>query len=188
MDIIPIPYNTDCPETRFQYSVGIVLEHEGGLSNDKRDPGGITKWGISLRYLRVIGLDINHDGSINSEDILAIDHQKATAIYREYWWDKYGYNQLKSIDVASKVFDLAVNMGANTAHKLLQISINRLQDTPIKVDGFLGSNTLLSANLFTGSVLRQELRECAEHHYLQIIADNPSLFCFKNGWLNRAAW
>lgn len=185
---MPVPFDTDCEETRFQYSVSIVLEHEGGLSSDKRDPGGITKWGISLRYLRVIGLDINHDGSINSEDILAIDQQKAIAIYREYWWDKYDYNKLISIEVAAKIFDMSVNMGSNTAHKLLQISINRLQEIPIKVDGFLGCNTLKAANSFFGSLLRQELRECAEHHYLEIIADNPSLACFKNCWLNRATW
>jgi len=40
----------NCNEERFQYCVGIILQHEGRLSEDKRDPGQITNWGISLRF------------------------------------------------------------------------------------------------------------------------------------------
>ena len=47
-----------------QMAVEIVV-HEGGLSKNKNDRGGITNFGVSLRYARGKGLvmDLNHDGS-----------------------------------------------------------------------------------------------------------------------------
>lgn len=175
-------------EGRFKYCVGIVIKHEGGLSMDKRDPGGVTKWGISLRFLRAIGLDIDGDGDVDEHDIIAINKPGASEIYREYWWDKYHYNALNELPVAAKVFDLSVNMGAMAAHKLLQIAINRLADKSISVDGILGGKTLGAANLLDGNKLRQELRVCAEHKYIQILADKPAMEWARKGWLARAAW
>ena len=40
----------DAEET-FQTCMTAILAHEGGLTNDAGDPGGITNWGISLRFL-----------------------------------------------------------------------------------------------------------------------------------------
>lgn len=176
------------PEGRFQYCVKIILEHEGALEDNKRDPGGVTNWGISLRFIRVLGLDINHDGTINQADILGLSQPAAIEIYRKYWWDKYHYNAFNDIQIACKVFDLSVNMGPMTSHKLLQIAINRLNVKPIAVDGIIGGNTIAAANELNGDELHQQLRDCAQHHYIQLIADNHNLSCFKNGWMNRAAW
>ena len=85
------------PEETFQACVKSILEHEGGLSLDKRDPGGVTQWGISLRYLKSIGYDINGDGKIDKEDIIGLPVKGAVGIYRKYWWDKLrysGFNEL----------------------------------------------------------------------------------------------
>lgn len=176
------------PEEIFQACIDSILEHEGGLTMDKRDPGGITQWGISLRYLRSIGYDINGDGKIDKEDILGLPIKGAIGIYRKYWWDKYRYAGFNELIVVEKVFDLAVNMGGMAAHKLLQIAINRLREQPIAVDGVLGGQTFGAANSTDGSTLRQQLRDCAEHHYIEILAANPNLEVFRKGWMNRALW
>ena len=176
------------PEGRFEYCVNIILEHEGGLSIDKRDPGGVTQWGVSLRFLRTIGLDINKDGKVDEHDIIAINKPGAKEIYREFWWDKYHYNAFNELQVAAKVFDLAVNMGANASHKLLQIAINKLTGESLIVDGILGPKTLYAANLQDGEELRQQLRECAKYKYKNILAYNPAMEWARNGWLRRAAW
>lgn len=176
------------PEDRFQYCIKEILCHEGGLSLDKRDPGGITQWGISLRYLRSIGYDIDGDGSIDAEDIIGLPLKGAIGIYRKYWWDKYHYQAFNQLIVVEKVFDLAVNMGGTGAHKLLQIAINRLKEKPITVDGLLGSQTFAAANSLDGDKLRQSLRECAEHRYIEILAGNPHMEWARKGWLNRARW
>lgn len=175
-------------EQMFQACMSSILEHEGGLSIDKRDPGGVTQWGISLRYLRTIGYDINGDGVIDKEDIIGLPLKGAVGIYRKYWWDKYHYTAFNELVVVEKVFDLAVNMGGMAAHKLLQIAINRLREQPITVDGILGGQTFGAANGTDCQKLRQQLRECAEHRYIEIIAANPAMEWARNGWMNRARW
>lgn len=175
-------------QRRWEYAVRIVLEHEGGLSDNKRDPGGITKWGISLRFLRAAGLDINNDGVINREDIIGISKPIAKDIYKKHWWNRYKYNDIKGLMPATKVFDLSVNMGASQAHKILQISINRALDKSIRVDGILGPITLSLTNDISPNELMNELRLNAAHFYKQLAADKPALKVFEKGWLNRAAW
>lgn len=175
-------------EEVFQMCVKSILEHEGGLSRDKKDPGGTTQWGISLRYLKSMGLDLNGDGFINDEDVIGLHKDGAVAIYRKYWWDAYRYSKFSYLVVVEKVFDLAVNMGGKGAHRLLQIAINRLMDKPITVDGILGKQTFSAANAANGTELRQQLRECAEHRYIEILAAHPSMDWARNGWMRRAAW
>lgn len=177
-------------EDRFQHCVKVILEHEGGLSQDKNDPGGTTNWGISLRYLRTIGMDINHDGVINDDDIIGLPLIDAVKIYRKYWWDAYRYTGFNELVVVEKVFDLAVNMGAHGAHKLLQKAINFIRplNDLIVVDGILGGETFAAANALYGDKLRDRLRIYAHMRYLQIIENNPQLEVFKNGWFKRAAW
>lgn len=175
-------------DERFEYCFKIILEHEGGLSTDKRDPGGTTKWGISLRYLKMIGLDLNDDGVVDEKDIFVLDKENAKQIYYENWWLNYQYSRFKHIEVAAKVFDLAVNMGGYAAHKLCQIAINRLRDKPIAVDGILGDESYGAANKLDAHKLREELRKCAEHKYRQILADNPHMEWARNGWMRRARW
>lgn len=175
-------------EEMFQSCVNSILEHEGGLSIDKRDPGGITQWGISLRYLRSIGYDINGDGKVDKEDILGLPIKGAIGIYRKYWWDKFRYAAFNELIVVEKVFDMAVNMGSYTAHKLLQMAINKHRDIPIAVDGILGGQTFGIANSMHGNILREELRECAKNRYLAILAANPDMEWCRKGWMNRANW
>lgn len=176
------------PEQIFQYCMTIILEHEGGFSNDKRDPGSTTKWGVSLRFLRTVGLDIDGDGDIDSDDIVALTKPGATLIYRKYWWNKYNYSRFAHVEIVSKVFDLAVNMGGISAHKVLQRACNTFMKTKLEVDGVLGMKSLIAANTLDATNLRQALRECAKDRYMGIIEANPAMEWAKNGWLNRAEW
>lgn len=175
-------------EETFQSCIKSILEHERGLTKDKRDPGGTTNWGISLRYLKNMGLDLNADGIINDEDVIGLHQDGAIEIYRTYWWDKYRYAAFNELIVVEKVFDLAVNMGGMAAHKLLQIAINRLRRQPISVDGLIGGQTFGAANSTDGKQLRQQLRVCAEHRYIDILAANPAMEWARHGWMTRAMW
>ena len=175
-------------EQRFQYAVSIVLKHEGLFSDNKADPGGATNFGISLRYLQSINLDVDKDGDVDKNDIRKINQQEAKQIYKKHWWDKYKYNQIRDLNVATKVFDLAVNVGSKQAHKLLQRAINRTQNEHLGVDGVLGPNTLKFTNTIPSDNLIKNLRNEAKHFYLTLIAEKPILKEFKNGWIRRAMW
>lgn len=170
---------------RFQYAVSIVLIHEGGLSDDKEDGGGDTNFGISLRYLRDIKIDVDGDGDIDNQDIRLLTRDKAIEIYKNYWWDKYKYDNIKNIDLATKIFDMSVNMGSSESHKIVQRSLNSL-GFHVLVDGVFGINTLAAVNRCDSNKLINVMRhQCASFYFL-LIKEHPSLSKFKDGWLKRA--
>ncbi|WP_371254051.1 glycosyl hydrolase 108 family protein [Orientia tsutsugamushi] len=94
-------------DERFEHAVSFVLAHEGCYSNDVDDDGGETKFGISKRIYP--DLDIN-----------ALTVEQAKAIYKRNFWEPQLYKNIKDVNLATKVFDLAVNMGSNLAHRLVQ--------------------------------------------------------------------
>ena len=55
-----------------------ILCHEvgntgDGLVDDPDDPGGITKYGVSFRFLKDHGIDVDGDGDIDAEDIRGLN-------------------------------------------------------------------------------------------------------------------
>ena len=59
----------------FKEAVKIILKHEGGYVNDKDDPGGETKFGISKKAFPYL-------------NIKEITIQDAEDIYYEHYWKK----------------------------------------------------------------------------------------------------
>ena len=172
---------------RFKKAFDVVMKHEGGLVNSPNDPGGITNFGISLRFLLASGIDINHDFDINSSDIIDLTKDQAKEIYKKYWWDKYRYNEIIYLDVAIKIFDLAINMGAIQAHKLVQRAINSLDNQrQTSVNGILGQKTLAAINAISPMHLLAAIKKEASKFYTLIAERNPNLKIYLNGWLRRA--
>lgn len=174
------------PDERFKYAVGIVLRHEGGLSNDKADPGGITKYGLSLRFLKQEKLDIDGDGEVDKDDIIHLDLAEADELYAKYWWDKYHYNNIKDLTLATKVFDASVNMGPSEAHKILKRAMNHIMDLPIVESGDIDARTISLANHLNAKDLLENFRTEEKDVYMEIIERKPSLKVFESGWLRRA--
>ncbi len=88
----------------FEEAFTRLLGHEGGYSNDPKDPGGETNWGISKR-------------SYPQLDIKNLTKEQASSIYYQDFWQP-----LRNADPAIKfqVFDFAVNSGVQTAIRKLQ--------------------------------------------------------------------
>lgn len=106
----------------FEEAFRLVIGHEGGYSNDPKDPGGETKYGISKRsYPRV--------------DIGALTLEGAHRIYRADFWDKIHGDDLDP-GLALVAFDAAVNNGVGQAVRWLQRALG------VKEDGVIGPVTL----------------------------------------------
>lgn len=86
---------------RFFTSLKFVLDHEGLYSNDSKDPGGETKWGISKRYHPDL-------------DIKNLTPEEATKIYYDEYWVPAGCATM-AYPLCTVVFDTCVNMGVKTA-------------------------------------------------------------------------
>lgn len=168
----------------FDRAIATVFAHEGGFADHPSDPGGATNFGISLRFLKGLGLDLDGDGKIDVNDIRTLGREDAAALYRREFWDRHGYDRLPD-DIAIKVMDLAVNMGARQAHKLLQRAC-RAAGEMIDDDGALGPVTLATARMFAPEVLLPALRSEAAGFYRALVAGRPDLNPFLNGWLRRA--
>jgi len=159
-------------DERFLRAVEVVLKHEGGYVNNPSDPGGETKYGISKR-------------SYPHLDIANLTREDAIAIYYRDFYAKYGYGRLNDEAVATKVFDMAVNMGPATAHRLLQEALVFL-GYPVAVDGILGPQTVAAANRADPRRLLQVLRWRAAERYFHIADQRPQSRAFLLGWLRRA--
>lgn len=185
----------DSTQNNFEIALKFVLEHEGRLTKDSDDAGGITDYGISLRFLKLNHIDINHDGVIDERDILNLDYECAAHIYKEYFWDKGNYNKINDLKIAKKIFDFSVNMGISAANKILQRSINcyildnkKLEFNYLSVDGIIGNKTLKILNCIGthDKNFYDIICDQAYGFYQKICDKNPKLKKFLNGWKNRA--
>ena len=172
----------------FSKALPVILKHEGGFSDHKDDPGKATNFGISLRWLKTEGLygDLDDDGDVDIDDIKAIDFSVASRIYREKWWNRNHYDRIKDCDLATKVFDMCINMGSRQAHKIVQRSLSNLGNRLV-VDGIIGPVTMTLINTVNTDALLEAIRDEQRRFYLRLIDKKPSLSVFKKGWLRRAA-
>lgn len=172
--------------SKFEEAASFVLLHEGKLSEDKSDPGGITKYGISLRYLRSIGLDIDNHGSYE-EDILDLTVEQAKEIYKHNWWDKYHYGLIKSNLIARKILDMSINMGASRAHRIVILSLNKInKNDQIKISSGFDILIIDIINKSDPSLLLDALRKECATFYMDLAKEHVVLRKFLNGWIKRA--
>lgn len=98
----------------FDRSLAHVLRHEGGYVNHPADPGGPTKYGITLAVYRDTGRP-----NATAADLRAITHAEAGAIYRARYWDALACDALPAgLDYA--LFDYGVNSGVARAARVLR--------------------------------------------------------------------
>lgn len=119
-----------------------IVAREGGYVNDPDDPGGATKFGVTLATLQRLGLDLTRDGRVDATDVKALTQADAVRIYVEHYFRRPGLAQLPA-SIQPAVFDMYVNAGSN-AIRILQRLVTRMgfQATD---DGVLGPRTILAA-------------------------------------------
>ena len=169
--------------------MAFVERWEGGFVADPRDPGGATKYGISLRFLRSLVPelgDVDGDGDIDADDILAITPERARALYKAHFWDPLDLDGLGA-QLALPLFDTAVNMGHRRAVTVCQETARDL-GVPLAVDGAWGPRTREACLLVLKCRHREAgdrfcLRRCG--HYSAIVERNPRLGRYMRGWVNR---
>ena len=159
---------------RFPASLAVIRKWEGGLVDHKKDPGGITKWGISLRFLRGIGMDINGDGVVDGVDIRALSESQVEDIYRWHFWEKVSCDDLPDgLDLC--VFDCAVNQGVGRAARLLQKSVGAIPD------GIIGPETIRLVRLSIPEATIDEFMARRARHYSGL----RNVVIFGLGWFRR---
>ncbi len=160
----------------FLRAVSLVLADEGGFVDNPTDPGGATRYGISRRQ---------HPGL----DLAALTREDAIAIYFRDFWSRGRYADFPA-PVAGKLFDLAVNIGPESAARCLQRAL-RAAGHRVADDGVPGDLTVAAARAAEPQALLSALRSEAAAHYRLVAALWPGGRAvaereFLQGWLNRA--
>jgi len=157
-------------------AINHVLAIEGYESDDPRDPGGYTRWGISATA--------HPDIDFNTFTM----PDAARIYYCQYWipmnlpieLHQHIYNHLLSAQVL---------FGHHRASQIRQRALNRFgYDPPLLVDGDPGPKTKFATAMigsdYPAIFLLTFLLECKTQAAL-LVRQSPNLSCFLRGWLNR---
>lgn len=166
-----------------------------GVSNHPSDHGGLTRYGITLAFLRGLGLeegDLDGDGDVDVQDVLAATPAKARRAFRMAFWQPSGASDFATLypDLACEHFDFAVVRGASSAVRALQRAANDLGE-PLEVDGVYGDLThravvRLCDDGFGKVATLQAVRRRQCEQFVRIVERDRSQIVFLLGWVRRA--
>jgi lysozyme family protein len=170
-----------------------IVTREGGWSKDAADPGGATKYGVTIHTMRRLGIDKDGDGKVTVNDVKQLTRADAVAIFIKHYFQKPRLAELPE-DIQASVFDMYVNAGAN-AVKILQRLI-RDMGIPVSVDGVVGPKTIEAAHKAEEQAqgLLSDAYGIARRNYYFALADGrlaSRKFAMtraggKGGWIRRA--
>ncbi len=170
-----------------------IVAREGGYVNDPDDPGGATKYGVTVHTMRRLGLDLTEDGRVDAQDVRRLARADAERIFVQHYYARPGIDRLPEVLRAS-VFDMYVNAGAN-AVKILQRLLRQMgQD--VAVDGVIGPQTADAADAAARAApghLADAYAIARRNYYLRLADRRPASRKFartraggKGGWILRA--
>ena len=120
-----------------------IVRREGGYVNDPDDPGGATKYGVTIHTMRRLGLDLTGDGQVNAADVKKLTIAQAVDIFKKHYFHGPKIDQLPET-LQTSVFDMQVNAGGN-AIKILQRLLNAFGED-VAEDAALGPMTVRAAH------------------------------------------
>ena len=170
-----------------------IVAREGGFVDDPDDPGGATKYGVTIHTLRRLGLDVTGDGRVDGADVRRLTQVQAVEIYIDHYFRRPGLGALPQ-PLQASVFDMLVNAGAN-AVKILQRLCTQMGQ-PCVDDGVIGPQTIRAAQLAYEAAPGHmvDAYGIARRNYYYALADaRPASRKYarrrdggKGGWITRA--
>lgn len=170
-----------------------IVAREGGFVNDPDDPGGATKYGVTIHTMRRLGLDLDRDGDVDAGDVQRLTRADAQAIFIEHYYHRPQIDALPETLQAS-VFDMYVNAGAN-AVKILQRLLRDMGQV-VAVDGVIGPQTMAAARAAVDAApdhIADAYGIARRNYYLALADRRPASRKFartrsggKGGWIKRA--
>lgn len=170
-----------------------IVAREGGYVNDPDDPGGATKYGVTIHTMRRLGLDLDGDGDVDAQDVQRISRAQAEHIFIDHYFIRPRINQLPAV-LQATVFDMYVNAGSH-AVKILQRLLNDMRIV-VSVDGIIGPQTIAAAQRAAAAAPDHiaDAYGIARRNYYYALADRRAASRKyarrrdggKGGWIRRA--
>ena len=170
-----------------------ILAREGGYVNDRDDPGGATKFGVTIGTMTRLGLDLDRDGKVTVADVRKLSRAQAADIFVDHYFKRTRVADLPEM-LHPSVYDMYVNAGSN-AVRILQRLIRDMR-IEVAVDGIIGPKTILAAKA-AAAAAPDHLADAygiARRNYYYALADGRAasrkyarrLDGSKGGWITRA--
>ncbi|NRP12436.1 hypothetical protein XMM379_001499 [Aliiroseovarius sp. xm-m-379] len=170
-----------------------IISREGGYVNDPDDPGGATKYGVTLNTMRGLGIDLTGDGKITSQDVKALTRDQAREIFVRHYFHRPRIADLPQ-PLQPSVFDMYVNAGGN-AVRILQRLVGKM-GYAVAVDGVLGPRSLRAVRLAMAAApdhLADAYGIERRNYYYRLADQRPKSRKYahrrdggKGGWITRA--
>lgn len=165
-----------------------IIGREGRYSDNPKDRGGPTMWGITQAVAREFG----YEG-----DMRQLPRTVAKAIYLEMYYvgPKFDRVHQMSEKLAEELTDTGVNCGTTTASKFLQRALNAFNREAriypdIATDGQLGMRSLSALRAYLDHrgvegerVMLQALNCLQGERYITIAESRPDNEEFVYGWI-----
>lgn len=170
-------------QKNFEQVMDWVLEHEGGFDDDPVDPGGPTKYGITIFDIATRE-GVSHtklkrgNATWNQlrEVVRALTLPEAKEIYRTKYWNVCRADELSS-GVDYCVVDFGINSGTSRSIKYLQKIVGVVDD------GKLGPISMGAINKVDPTYVINQMSSRREAFVRQI----GTFKRFGKGWLRRIA-
>lgn len=161
-----------------------LLFWEGGekYTNDPDDPGGPTRFGITLSTWKLKGEDPDKDkdGDVDADDVKLLTKEDFLVMTKQNFWDKAKADFINNQSVAEYIVDWGFNAGMAVPIKATQRILGLL------IDGQCGPKTVQAINAHDQQELHDRLVNARVAFYEEIIQRNPVLVKYRKGWLRRA--
>lgn len=159
-------------QSSYEAALARLLAHEGGYSNHPSDPGGPTKFGITIgNYRKYV------KPNATAADVKAMTVAQAKPIYRARYWDAQRCDELPSgVDYA--VFDYGVNSGIGRSGKVLRRVLSLPGTTSTMSDQVIVAARRADAQALVTAICDERLR------FLKSLKTWP---VFGKGWGRRVA-
>jgi len=174
-EVKPEPFKaTNQPKGNFNETMNLMLNLEGGKTDEKSDRGGRTNFGITQRTYN----DWLKQNKLKSSDVFKISKERALKIYRKQFWGVIKGDQLPH-NVAKAIMSMALTDGPQDSVRFIQRLLN------IEETGFMGPKTLSAIwskckkddKVFTKQILDAQIKRYKSDEQ----ADT-----YGKGWTNRA--
>lgn len=170
----------------YEQALRWVLTHEGGYVNDTDDPGGETYKGVARKMnskwegWTLIDMLKKQSGFPANLDKDAELQEAVKSFYEINFWDRIKGDDIASQEVATSIFDFAVNAGVSTSASLAQLVVDA------EKDGIIGNRTIELINGFDPEHFLAAFTVAKIARYVSIVKKRPTSKKYFYGWVCRA--
>ncbi|RLK10498.1 holin-associated N-acetylmuramidase [Ruegeria conchae] len=170
-----------------------IVAREGGFVDDPDDPGGATKFGVTIHTMQRLGLDLDRDGAVTHRDVKVLTRAQAIDIFVDHYFERPRLGLLPQA-VQASVFDMYVNAGSQ-AVRILQSLLCQM-GFEVAVDGVIGPQTARATDAAAKpkpQALTDAYGVARRNYYFRLADRRVSLRKYartraggKGGWITRA--